>query len=259
MRHLPIGNATSAALVSPLLTALLAKLFLAEDLSRYFAVAASLAAIGIICLAVTGDNDSRQSKHKASTVSSEIFGLGAFAVALLAMITLPLTIRISRTAHWLEIEHVNAAVAALILTPGAFICMWFLDSDHQLDIKLDLQDALILGCMSFVALCLQTRGFQLTEASIGSMMWYVQMPFSYALQWVVFQDVPSVASGLGSLCLLCAAILNVMGAKATPATSIRDLEEQGQRKNHVCSIGEQDQQPLEGRPLLAVDERNYIS
>merc|ERR1712196_638653 len=115
---------------------------------------------------------------------------------------LPLTVRISREAHWLEIEHVNAMVAALIMTPLALTCVWFVDPNTELDFEIYPRDASLLGGMSFLALCLQTRGFQLVEASVASMMWYVQVPSSYALQWLVFHETPSWISVLGASCVL---------------------------------------------------------
>lgn len=138
------------------------------------------------------------------------------------MCLLPLLVRVSRGAHWLEVEHVSAAVAALVLSPLALLAAQLLgfgvDPCHAL--WAHSQDAAQLGALSFIALCLQTRGFQLAEASIAPLMWYVQVPFSYCLQRVLFGHAVSLASLGGAVFLIAASIANLLGtrslAKAEP-------------------------------------------
>jgi len=216
VQHLPLGNITAAAQASPLLTALLAKLILAEELSRYFLPCSATAALGIGCLAyATTSVTSDIAGPECMLGDCRLVGISAFVAAFLAMTLLPLTVRITRAAHWLEIEHVNAAASALVFTPAALIIVWFLNPSEVFDGRIYPWDASLLGGLSFLALCLQTRGFQVAEASVAAMMCYVQVPFSYILQFFVFNQIPSFLSAFGALCLVLAAVLNVAGASSS--------------------------------------------
>eukprot|EP00931_Biecheleriopsis_adriatica_P074776 TRINITY_DN48776_c0_g1_i1.p1 TRINITY_DN48776_c0_g1~~TRINITY_DN48776_c0_g1_i1.p1 ORF type:complete len:220 (+),score=35.64 TRINITY_DN48776_c0_g1_i1:75-662(+) len=173
----------------------------------------------LVSVAVSASSETQMLASKAG--SGDLVGFLAFVAAFSAMTLLPLTIRISREAHWLEIEHINAAVAAWVLTPGSLIASRIIYPGFSFDSDLHPRDALLLGGLSFLALCLQTRGYQYTEASLAAMMWYVQVPFSYTLQFLVFKEVPSRASCVGASCVLLAAALNVYGARPASASSAR--------------------------------------
>eukprot|EP00929_Paragymnodinium_shiwhaense_P076877 TRINITY_DN39578_c0_g2_i2.p1 TRINITY_DN39578_c0_g2~~TRINITY_DN39578_c0_g2_i2.p1 ORF type:complete len:308 (-),score=5.77 TRINITY_DN39578_c0_g2_i2:214-1137(-) len=76
VRHIPIGDITAAAQAAPIVTSFLAKRFLAEELSRFFAAAAACALLGISLLS-GGAQASGGGGHKDG---SEIVGVSAFAV-----------------------------------------------------------------------------------------------------------------------------------------------------------------------------------
>lgn len=200
MRHFPIGNLTAGAMAAPVVTALLARVLLKEPLSKYFA--------GCICLVVAGGAClvyGARGGHHADTA-----GAVAFAIAFGAMSSLPLLVRISRDAHWLEVEHVAACSAAFLFTPLSVSCSSIGTHEFQI-LTFEPYDFFSVGCASFLALCMQTAGFQLVPASIGTMMWYVQIPFSFFLQWALFDHAPSVLSVCGSATVACAAFLNLVG------------------------------------------------
>eukprot|EP00662_Eupelagonemidae_sp_cell21_P044204 gene44203-39008_t len=78
--------------------------------------------------------------------------------------------RVTRAAHCARgappraVEHI-AAACAVGLTVGAIAVR----PPHEWVVP------------AFAALCLQTAGFQLADATAAAMMWYVQVPFAYAL------------------------------------------------------------------------------
>jgi len=208
-RRLPLGDVTAAAQAAPLVSSVLASKCLGEALSRNFRGAAILAVIGMACLSLS----TRSSQQQGDIGRGDLLeGMLAFCAAFSAMCVLPLLVRISRGAHWLEVEHVSAAVAALAISPASLAIAWFGDYESKLEVQIYPKDAFLLGGASFIALCLQTRGFQLAEASIAPMMWYIQVPFSYCLQWLLFSQRPSLASLCGGVCLLTAAVVNMLGA-----------------------------------------------
>lgn len=200
IRHFPIGNLTAGAMAAPVVTALLARVLLKEPLSKYFAGCICLVVVGGSCLIV----DSRHGPH------ADVLGTVAFTVAFAAMSSLPLLVRISRDAHWLEVEHVAAWSAAFVFTPLSVACNALGTHDFQV-LTFKPYDFITVGCASFLALCMQTAGFQLVAASIGTMMWYVQVPFGFFLQWAMFDHAPSVLSICGSAIVGCAALLNLAG------------------------------------------------
>lgn len=126
-------------------------------------------------------------------------------------------------AHWLEVEHVAAWSAAFVFTPLSVACNVLGTHDFQV-LAFKPYDFITVGCASFLALCMQTAGFQLVAASIGTMMWYVQVPFGFFLQWALFDHAPSVLSICGSFIVVCAALLNLAG----PASDGHQHEEQTQ-------------------------------
>lgn len=212
VQNLPLGDLTTAAQGAPILTSVLAWRFLNEPLSKYFSVVVIAALSGMSSLALAQN-------HRKAEFGSPQFKSGiAFIVAFAAMSVLPLLVRASRSAHWLEVEHVSAAVAALLLTPVALALHYFSDPsvyDTLLNSPYDLGlDAILLGIASFLALCMQTLGFQLAEASTASFMWYVQVPFSYFIQWCLFEELPSIYGVIGATCLVFAALLNLAGAQS---------------------------------------------
>lgn len=213
IRHFPIGNLTAGAMAAPVVTVLLARVLLKERLSKYFAGCMCLVLVGGCCLIV----DSRHGPH------ADVLGAVAFTVAFAAMSSLPLLVRISCDAHWLEVEHVAAWSAAFVFTPLSVACNVLGTHDFQV-LAFKPYDFITVGCASFLALCMQTAGFQLVAASIGTMMWYVQVPFGFFLQWALFDHAPSVLSICGSFIVVCAALLNLAG----PASDGHQHEEQTQ-------------------------------
>lgn len=220
VRNMPLGDATAIGLSGPVLTALLANVLLGESLPSHFTYSALCAAVGVLLVAdphgILGPPDDG-GQGAVAKEGSRMVGLMALSGALAAGSLLPLFIRISGEAHWLEVEHFTAAGCALAVTPMFIVgCAWVdpavLDMWSWRPRQLAL--ASLLGVVAFTGLGLQTRGFQLAPATRAAMAWYAQIPFCYMLQWGMFGQRPAMRSAAGALLVVVAALLALTGADA---------------------------------------------
>eukprot|EP01062_Namystynia_karyoxenos_P006152 TRINITY_DN12153_c0_g1_i1.p1 TRINITY_DN12153_c0_g1~~TRINITY_DN12153_c0_g1_i1.p1 ORF type:complete len:401 (+),score=95.53 TRINITY_DN12153_c0_g1_i1:76-1278(+) len=211
VRNMPLGDATAIGLAGPVLTALLARFVLGETLPPYFVPAAACAAAGVI-LVVFPLESTRE--PTAPEGGHRLVGLGAVLIALCSGALLPLCIRVSCEAHWLEVEHVTAFGCAAVITPiYCAICSLWIPSALQgwgADTT-NLFLGTVLGLLAFLGLGLQTRGFQLGPAPRIAMTWYTQIPFCYMLQWVVFGERPPLSACAGAGLVVAASLLALAG------------------------------------------------
>ena len=64
--------------------------------------------------------------------------------------------------------------------------------------------------MTQIAQVFMTRGLHLEEASRATMMTYLQVVFAFVWGVLFFGEVPTLLSGVGSLLILCGALLIVI-------------------------------------------------
>eukprot|EP00947_MAST-08B_sp_MAST-8B-sp1_P004722 g4722.t1 len=152
-------------------------------------------------------------------------GIGfAFAGAVVAGL-LPVCVRASKGAHWATVEHVAAAWAASILTPlglGVQAATGIgADELSRAEVVPKLPLILLTALVGFSALALQTIGYQREKASRASVMTFLEIPFAFMLQAVVFKQEPNVVAGAGIALVMLAGILNVVFADLAKVVSRR--------------------------------------
>ncbi|KAK3234996.1 hypothetical protein CYMTET_54779 [Cymbomonas tetramitiformis] len=206
--RMPVGDATALVYCSPIVTSLAATLFLKEKLRNTFVPKTLLALSGAVLIvkpswlsalldvAATADNDGR--------------GTGAaFAfVAAIAGGLLPILARASKNCNWLVVVQTSSTISALVLAPLAIaltekapmeaFSLLFQD-ENAIEYLLKIAAASALG---FVALAANTKGYQLAEASKVCYFSYLEIPFSYVLQWIIFGEGLDTLGVFGATCIL---------------------------------------------------------
>lgn len=211
---MPVGDATAMVYCAPLLTALFGWLLLGERVPPkvFGCLALSLVGVGLITrptfLFGHGTNGAEYSRGALCACGSAVVGG-----------LLPVLVRKSRECHWATVEHVAALGSSAVFTPAA-LALHALghrdvdpgESPEAWEGLPDLRQLLLLGLVAlvgFAALGLQTFGYQRERAARASAMNFLEIPFSYVLQFLLFGDLLRPAQGLGMLLVVASGLLNL--------------------------------------------------
>ena len=201
LSSVPIGDATTIVYCGPVFTAIFARVFLGERIDRSFYPVVALDAAGVVLITQPSFLFGRIAGAPAEESMAYMLGAcGALAAAVCGGL-LPVLTRHSKAASWTAVNHVSALVSAAVVTPLAF-ALWFridrgawsaaLESAAALATAAGVRPVLcLLGATGtgYVALALQTRGYQLAHAATkASLMNLLEIPFAYLVQYVVFGD-----------------------------------------------------------------------
>ena len=201
LSSVPIGDATTIVYCGPVFTAIFARVFLGERIDRSFYPVVALDAAGVVLITQPSFLFGRIAGAPAEESMAYMLGAcGALAAAVCGGL-LPVLTRHSKAASWTAVNHVSALVSAAVVTPLAF-AIWFridagawsaaLESAAALATAAGVRPVLcLLGATGtgYVALALQTRGYQLAHAATkASLMNLLEIPFAYLVQYVVFGD-----------------------------------------------------------------------
>lgn len=201
LSSVPIGDATTIVYCGPVFTAIFARVFLGERIDRSFYPVVALDAAGVVLITQPSFLFGRIAGAPAEESVAYMLGAcGALAAAVCGGL-LPVLTRHSKAASWTAVNHVSALVSAAVVTPLAF-ALWFridagawsaaLESAAALATAAGVRPVLcLLGATGtgYVALALQTRGYQLAHAATkASLMNLLEIPFAYLVQYVVFGD-----------------------------------------------------------------------
>jgi len=142
----------------------------------------------------------------------------AFGSALIGGL-LPILVRKSRECHWATVIHVASLCSCVLFTPVAIAVQTTLEHKGTSEAGLEMWDAmrnpqklLLIGLMalvSFAGLGFQTFGYQVEEAARASAMNFLEIPFSYVLQWWMFGDLLSPLQGLGMTIVVMSGLGNL--------------------------------------------------
>eukprot|EP00931_Biecheleriopsis_adriatica_P070294 TRINITY_DN44071_c0_g1_i1.p1 TRINITY_DN44071_c0_g1~~TRINITY_DN44071_c0_g1_i1.p1 ORF type:complete len:355 (-),score=41.30 TRINITY_DN44071_c0_g1_i1:102-1100(-) len=198
IRRAPLGDCIALIYCSPLLTACLSKLLLAEPLLCIFPVQATLALTGMCTIVrppfveklVTG-----QSVNAVKGDYSYVFG------ALLIAGFLPVLTKRTQKCSWIEVEHVSSFVAVFVIGPLSFVLRTFLSDDNLEVVQISAVGVgliLLASLGSFLGIAMQTQGYQMAEPGKATMFCYLEIPFAYVLQHVGTRDAVSINAFMGS-------------------------------------------------------------
>lgn len=214
LTSMPVGDATAIVYCGPIFTAIFARLILREKLNWMFFVCLLLDVIGLVVI-------SQPSFIFVGSVHrSPVYYKGsccALAGSVVAGL-LPVIVRLSSDCHWTSVEHVTAFFSTFVFSPAG-LGLWYVhgrltESDdeqpsHQLQIGSHWPVLVIAALVEFAGLGLQTYGYQVEEAARASVMTFLEIPFNYVLQAILFHQQPNMLAILGMLLILTSGILNI--------------------------------------------------
>ena len=83
---------------------------------------------------------------------------------------------------------------------------------------------LLLSVLGFAGLGLQTYGYQRERAARASAMNFLEIPFSYVLQYLLFGDALSPLQGLGTLLVISGGLLNIFAKSVEGLGSLQSTK-----------------------------------
>lgn len=234
LMYISLGLCTIISFTFPLLTATISHFGCCsepEKLSKFGWMCTLIGFLGIFLVV------------SSEMADSVIYGiLLTFASACCWAVQLVLIRRTRAEAHWLQIEFLTACIHSLVLTPSVMFVQYLVDSYMKYNsskiinvyIKpLQWGDCLLIGAIAFIGLGFFTRGFQLEEAPRGAIIMYLEIPFIYFAQWIMFGRGVSLAE-LSGICL-------VLSGNVGAATEKILIDRGRNLKIHIAKIGKKPQ------------------
>lgn len=187
LTRLPLAEATVLQYLNPVFTAVVAFFVLREPLRLALVGALGLAFLGVILIAnpaLSGVSSTLPKEAVAVAVCGALASAGAYV-----------TIRKLRESDEpLVIVFYFSLVALPVSVPVMMPSFVWPQGIEWLLL-------LALGLVTQVAQVMMTRGLALVPAGPGTTVGYTQIGFSTLWGWLVFQETPSVATGMGALCI----------------------------------------------------------
>jgi len=122
--------------------------------------------------------------------------------------------------HWVQIEFIAAFVFSFCLVPLGLFIQYVTLKYIMMDTINNIFDVyitpvrwgetVILGVLVFVSFGCYTQGFQLEEGPTGALMMYLQIPVTYILQYIFFQQGASLIEITGSFLIMLGAMGTVV-------------------------------------------------
>ena len=194
LSYMPVGDATTLVYIGPVFTSFFGWLILGETIrfTIFLCLALSLAGVALVTQPEFLFGDSGSDVKGANYVDGVFLSLSAAVLAGL----LPSLVRLSKECHWASVEHCTALLSGILYTPAAFGVSMLVNHFSSSDvINMSWQGSrgtyalvLAVAVVEFVALGLQTYGYQHEEVSKAGTMTFIEVPFAYVLQYLVFDD-----------------------------------------------------------------------
>ncbi len=194
---LPLPEVTAIGFTSPLLTVILAAIFLGETVRAFRLTAVGIGLIGVIIilwprLTIFGDTP-------AATVASIgiILVLGSAFFRALAQIYIRQLVQTDQTSAIVFYFSLNASILSLLTLPFG----WVVPN------ALDMFMLICAGLLGGIAQILLTTSFRYAQASTIAPFDYVSILFALVIGYVWFSEVPTLWMLIGSSIVIAAGIL----------------------------------------------------
>lgn len=226
LRRAPIGDCIAIIYCAPVLTSVVSFIVLREALPRGFPLQVILVLAGSILVL---DPPFLRSILDTSAKGAEEGPRADYTLTVLALLfgaLAPLVTSSTKECSWIEVEHVSAAAACLFLDPALACAQYSWDGLLPMFPVLDPWEVLLIvlaAAGSFVAIAMETKGYQLAEPGKASMYRYVEIPFAYMLQHAVAgtEVQPRTIAGAALIISSCAigALSQARGTRALSETA----------------------------------------
>jgi len=225
LRRAPFGDCITITYCAPVLTSLWSLLLLGEELPREFPLQTVLVVGGgLLVLDPPLLHGARAGTGGPAAAGAPPADYSLALAALLVCSIAPVVTRRTRACSWIEVEHVGAATACLVMDPTLLCAKSALTgvlprppttAPHEVALIV----AAALG--SFIGIAMETKGYQLAEPGKASMFRYVEIPFAYFLQQLgTGASVPPRAAG-GALLIVAACAVGAVAQRARAAAAAK--------------------------------------
>lgn len=199
LRMLPVGDATSLYMVSPIITLLLAASLLGEPISGFDISAALFTFVGVILVAQPHfDQNSPSANNIPSTIVGSLLALTAAFFSASAVIT---------------IRYLGIATHFMISVFSVNFCLlcFSIIMSGRVDLpsllhQVGRNDVLVSSMSGFMAEITVTMGLQRCRAGRGNLMKNLTVPLAYGLGMVFLGEKPQSVRLLGSSFILLSAL-----------------------------------------------------
>jgi len=196
LRLLPVGMCTTILYVYPVFTGILANFFLKEKLGWQFWVQAAVSFIGVLLTTASGLSNGNSNNQR---------GLVLVFFAALSFASANCLVRALKTAQTIEVQFFTDSIMAFVAMPITLLATGNMSdwNGWQGDDFPKLVGATAAG---LTALLIVIRGHQLASASKATLFTYLEIPGSYVVQAVAFEDAPTGQQLLGAGLIVGAAM-----------------------------------------------------
>lgn len=178
----PMGDCIAIIYCSPIVTSILSRFLLGEELPMEFPLQVIFVAAGSAL--VLDPPFLRASTTVGEDLAPEAdYNLVYCALSVCSII--PIVTRKARNCSWIEVEHVSACMACLILDPALILAQYTIfGTVPRIPSGAPLEVGLIVLAAggSFVGIAMETKGYQMAEVGKATMFRYLEVPFAYLLQ-----------------------------------------------------------------------------
>lgn len=195
--HLPLAEATVLALSSPFMIPILAWLWLGERAPRAALIGAVVGFAGVLCILRPGT---------MAVNAAALVGLLGAAFSALARVSIR---RMGRSETAVQIVFwfgmLGTAIAALPAVPA-----WQAPSGTALGWLV------LIGVCATAAQLLFTRAYHLAPAAQIGPFAYVSIIYATLVGWLLWDEVPDLATALGMVLIAAAGVLCLMARRPAP-------------------------------------------
>ncbi|ORX89778.1 hypothetical protein K493DRAFT_340412 [Basidiobolus meristosporus CBS 931.73] len=198
--QLYLADATVLFFISPVLTAVLARIFLKEPYGIFESIACLLCTIGFLLIGkpsfLFGDgfpnSDDVDAEKRKWAIGASLLG------ATMSSISVVMLRQMGKTAHFMT--HVVYFGGSSILFSGFFT--FFLTESSVPNTALSWVVLLVIGVTAFVGQSMQNKGVQLAPAGPIMLMRNFDIVFAFLFGILLFKEVPDSVSIIGTVLII---------------------------------------------------------
>jgi len=196
LRLVPVGDAVVVVQLQCFVTGIGANLLFGEKLTVRYWCCGSVALLGVVLVTrppfLFGENETTSTLGMLCNLCAPLFSG-----------SLPLFIKFSEGAHFMEIQHVTDFVCGVVCSPLLLLCY---GDAREFDSPLVEREILLIAFLGITGLCLNTLAYQHGEASRMILVGSVEVPIAYAVQVLFYGLRPSPLALCGGALIVGSAI-----------------------------------------------------
>eukprot|EP01084_Bolivina_argentea_P316885 549375_1 len=211
--RLPVGDFCVILVQNSLITALFAKIFLAEKLPNLFILIATFGIIGSLLISQPTFLSYLFNINNIEPL--DIYGLLVLCISILCMGINNVLVRTAKEAHFLQLELVSSAQMIFVITPVVLLLNNYINVEsigtfHT--IQFDLFSLLLMfltGFIGFIGLSLHVIGYQLGDATKVSWLEYVSIVYQSLFQTFFWNDPFNLFESIGVILVVLACFIDL--------------------------------------------------